>query len=130
MLALKDRRQVVEASLPGLADFAKVSLEKCREALKVLSEPDPYSRSKEYEGRRIREVEGGWEILNGEKYRDKMNADERRENNRIYQQRWRERQKRADLEKAKRAGSLAGINQMPSAPEEMREEPPMYGQGI
>jgi hypothetical protein len=93
MLALKDRNQKVEASVPGLADFAKVSVENCRKALKVLSSPDPDSRSKEYEGRRIREVDGGWVILNGEKYREKMNQDERREANRLYQKRFRERQK-------------------------------------
>jgi hypothetical protein len=91
MLALKDRRQMVEASVPGLADFARVPIAKCVQALKVLSAPDEFSRSKEHEGRRIREVEGGWLILNGEKYREKMNSDERREANRIYQKNWRTR---------------------------------------
>ena len=91
MLALKDRDQVVEASLPGLADFARVPLERCVEALEVLKAPDPYSRSKEFDGRRIEEIDGGWRILNGEKYREKMNADERREKNRIYQRRWRQK---------------------------------------
>src|SRR3990167_8495528 len=77
MLALKDRFDVVEASLPGLADFARVSLEQCQAALRVLSEPDEYSRTKTNEGRRIQAMEGGWYVLNGEKYRQKMNEDER-----------------------------------------------------
>lgn len=89
MLAMKDRHHNVEASIPGLADFARVSLDKCQEALAILSSPDPYSRSKEHDGRRIEAIDGGWRILNGEKYRQKMNADERRESNRIYQQRYR-----------------------------------------
>lgn len=93
MLALKNRYHVVEASLPGLADFARVSLVKCKEALEVLKAPDAYSRSKEHDGRRIREVDGGWFVMNGEKYREKMNADERREANRIYQQKHREKKK-------------------------------------
>jgi len=101
MLAMKGRDQVVEASLPGLADFARVSVEKCVEALEILKAPDPYSRTKDHEGRRIREVEGGWEVLNGEKYRDKMSCDERREANRVYQQRHRDRKK-------KRKGPIVG----------------------
>jgi len=87
MLALRNQFHVVEASIPGLADFARVPMDKCQEALAVLMAPDPYSRTKDHEGRRIREVDGGWEILNGGKYRAMMNADERREANRIYQQR-------------------------------------------
>jgi len=97
MLALKDRFDMVEASVPGLADFARVSVAQCRAALAVLAAPDPDSRSTEHEGRRIKVVDGGWLVLNGEKYRDKMNADERREANRIYQQRWRQRQKSKPL---------------------------------
>lgn len=93
MLAIKDRHHVVEASVPGLADFARVTLPKCEEALEVLKSPDKHSRTKEFDGRRIEEVPGGWRILNGEKYRAKMNADERREANKIYQRRWREKNK-------------------------------------
>lgn len=103
MLALKNRFDVVEASLPGLADFARVSIAKCEEALKVLMAPDKYSRSKEHEGRRIEEVDGGWVVLNGEKYRTKMSLDERREANRIYQQNCRDRKKKQE-EEAKKLG--------------------------
>jgi len=46
--------------------------------------PDPYSRTKDHEGRRIKECDGGWFVLNGEKYREKMNEDERREYKRIW----------------------------------------------
>ena len=93
MLALKDRWHIVSASIPGLADFAKVGLEQCEEALEVLSSPDTYSRTKENEGRRIKRVEGGWLILNGEKYRNKMSLDERREYQRIKQSEYRKKDK-------------------------------------
>ncbi len=93
MLALRNMHHVVEASVPGLADCARVSIKACRLALKVLSDPDPDSRSQELEGRRIQEVDGGWFIINGEKYRRKMSADERREKNAIYQKNHRERKK-------------------------------------
>ncbi len=93
MLALRNRHHVVEGSVPGLADCARVSIEACRTALKVLSEPDPDSRSQEQEGRRIQKVDGGWFIINGEYYRRKMSEDERREKNAIYQKNHRERKK-------------------------------------
>jgi hypothetical protein len=76
MLVMKDRRQIVEASIPGLAKRAGVSISEAESALERLRTPDPYSRTQEHEGRRIKDVDGGWMILNGERYRDKMNADE------------------------------------------------------
>lgn len=94
MLALKDQNGVVESSVPGLADLARVSLEDLVAALEKLKKPDQYSRTKEFEGRRIEEVDGGWLILNHQKYRAKMNQDERREYLRVKQQEHRDRQKR------------------------------------
>jgi hypothetical protein len=82
MLALRNREHIVEASTPGLASLARVTVEECREALLRLESPDPDSRTPENEGRRIRKVDGGWLVLNGEKYRQKMSADDRREYNR------------------------------------------------
>jgi len=93
MLALRDRWSMVEASLPGLADAARVSMPECEEALRVLSSPDPYSRTTADEGRRIKRVEGGWFIINGEKYRNKMSLDERRDYQRIKAREYRARDK-------------------------------------
>ena len=89
LLAMADRNGVAEASVPGLADFARLSIDETQKALTILSSPDPYSRTKEYEGRRITEVPGGWLLLNHEKYRTKMSEDERREYKRIKQQQYR-----------------------------------------
>jgi len=60
----------VLASLPGLAQRAGLTLAETSTALQVLLSPDPYSVSKEFDGRRIEPVEGGWRILNAEKYRE------------------------------------------------------------
>lgn len=79
MLAMADKRGVVEASVPGLADMARVSLACCKRALKALQTPDRYSRTREHDGRRIEPVDGGWLLLNHGKYRAKLNADDRRE---------------------------------------------------
>ena len=84
MLALKDERHQVRCSIPGLADFARVPIDKCQDALKVLSSPDHYSRTKDHEGRRIEECDGGWFILNGEKFRRLMSEEDRKE----YQKSW------------------------------------------
>lgn len=79
MLALKDQYHHVRASVPGLADAARVTLEQCEEALERLSSPDPYSRTPDCDGRRIEPIDGGWKLINGEKYRRARNEDERRE---------------------------------------------------
>jgi hypothetical protein len=78
MLALASKRGVVSASVPGLADVARVSLEKCEDALARLSSPDPHSRSKVSEGRRIQEVDGGWELINHRYYRELRDEDQER----------------------------------------------------
>ena len=108
MLALKNRYQVVEASLPGLAARAGVTIEECAAALEVLKRPDPYSRSKEYEGRRIEEVEGGWRLLNGEKYRNLLSAEQRLVYKANWQKGYRQR-KRKEKEAAKVAGATAAV---------------------
>lgn len=77
MLALKDEDGRVQSSVVGLADAAKVSLEECREALRILLAPDEDDTSKVDEGRRIREIPGGWQIVNNDLYR--YSSEERRE---------------------------------------------------
>lgn len=84
MLALKDSRGFVPAAIPGLANAARVSVEQCEAAVAKLESPDKYSRTEDHDGRRIKKVDGGWLVLNHEKYRDKRSDEERRE----YQRRW------------------------------------------
>ena len=93
MLAIAERDGLVESSLPGLADLARVTVDECQEALVVLAGPDDFSRSKEFEGRRIQEVESGWMILNYEKYRNRLSCADRREYQRVKQVEYRKRRK-------------------------------------
>lgn len=79
MLAMADRNGVVEASVPGLAKRASVSRTDCEAALDLFLSPDPDSRTQEFEGRRIIAIDGGWELLNYEKYRNRASAEEKRE---------------------------------------------------
>lgn len=75
MLAMADRDGMVAASIPGLARRACVTVTETEEALKVFLSPDKYSRTPDFEGRRIREVMGGWVLLNYVTYR-KLQSEE------------------------------------------------------
>lgn len=78
MLAMADRRGRVFASIPGLAKDAVVSVDATRRAITSFLAPDPDSRTKDYEGRRIEEIDGGWRLLNHAKYRAIRDEEERR----------------------------------------------------
>lgn len=91
MLALKDRSGFVPGTVPGLARMAVVSVEECEEALRIFEAPDEYSRNAEYEGRRIKTVDGGWMILGHQRFQEKMKEVSARTGNAIRQARWRER---------------------------------------
>jgi hypothetical protein len=92
MLALADKDGVVESTIPGLADRARISLSECEAALERFQQPDKYSWSQEKEGRRIELVEGGWFLINHAKYRALMSYEEQKEKTRIRVQRWRSKQ--------------------------------------
>lgn len=95
LLAMKDKTGKVEASIPGLATLARVPVAQVRQAIENLKAPDPDSRSKIEEGRRIRDVDGGWYVINHEKYRNMLNADERREYLRVKQAEFRARKSKS-----------------------------------
>lgn len=95
MLAMADRNGYVAAAIPGLAARARVSVEATERALAKFLAPDPYSRSKEFEGRRIEETDRGWNLLNYERFRDMRDEEARRayERERKREQRRRAREK-------------------------------------
>lgn len=69
LLAMKDKEGMVRAAKVALAHRARVSIEECDIALNTLMSPDPQSMTPDNEGRRIKEVPGGWQILNHDLYR-------------------------------------------------------------
>lgn len=97
MLAMADRNGEVQASLPGLAKRAGITLADCERAIACLKAPDAYSRTKDFDGRRIREVDGGWELLNHAKYRALLSIEERKEYNRKKQAEYRALRKVNDM---------------------------------
>lgn len=96
MLAMADQNGYIGASVPGLAGRARVSMDACIEALEAFTGPDKWSRTKDHEGRRIAEAVGGWVLLNHGQYREKQNADDRRERSRVAMAALRDKRKQAE----------------------------------
>ncbi len=84
MLAMADRDGHIGASVPGLANRARVSVDVVLKALEKFMAPDPYSRTKDHEGRRIEESERGWRLLNHARFREKLTEEKDRERKRTW----------------------------------------------
>jgi hypothetical protein len=93
MLTMADEHGRVLASVPGLAHRARVPLEDARKAIASLLSPDPDSRTKDHEGRRIEEIDGGWRLYNHAKYRELRSTEDRKVQVREAQQRRRDKLK-------------------------------------
>lgn len=97
-LAEKDDTGFVSASFSGMRRIANLTDDddglKFNEAIKCLEGPDPESRTPDFDGRRIEKVDGGWIILNHEKYR--LPELEKKEEHRNYMQKWREKREKCD----------------------------------
>lgn len=109
MLAMSDRDGYVAASVPGLAARARVTVAEAEEALQVFLSPDRYSRTPDYEGRRIRESMGGWELLNHAKYRRAQSEDSERERKR----QWAEENRKRIADKRAAAAAAASVSESP-----------------
>jgi len=94
MLATSDKNGEVQASIPGLARIAGVSIENCEKAIRVFMSPDKHSRTKDDEGRRIIEIDGGWALLNHAKYRAMASKEDAQQSNAERQRRFQERKLR------------------------------------
>lgn len=104
LLAMADQHGIVEATVPGLAAFANVSVEETEASLDKFLSPDKYSRTPDCEGRRIEVIDGGWQLLNYQKYREKLSEEDRKRQAVGRQQKYRDRLARD----AKRNASVTG----------------------
>lgn len=91
MLATCDATGFVPGSVPGFAHLARVTREEMEQAVERLSAPDPDSRTPDSEGRRILVVQGGWQLVNYQDYRDRHQSKDgsRAESQRAYRSRQR-----------------------------------------
>lgn len=95
MLAAADMSGLVRMSTDsGLARLLNLSLERTQDALKVLEAPDPASRTPGDDGRRLRRVQGGWQVINHPGYREFRT--QKQEDERLRKQRQRKRDKADD----------------------------------
>lgn len=84
LLAMADSKGRIMASIPGLARRSTVTLEQAEKAIELFLSPDKYSRTPDHDGRRLEVIEGGWRLLNYQKYREMRDEDSRKE----YQREW------------------------------------------
>jgi hypothetical protein len=97
MLAMSNKNGFVFASVPGLASIAHVSVAATRRALHKFQEPDPDSRTKDFDGRRIEEVDGGWRLINYQKHRAIRDEEDRREYMKLFMRQKRKQERLAML---------------------------------
>lgn len=114
MLAMADARGNVYGAIPGLARRANVTLQETEAALAAFLAPDPYSRTKDEDGRRIEGIDGGWRLINHAKYGAVRGADERA----AYKREWDRNNRPSGHQRAK------GLEQVQSdSPTEVRQNP-------
>ena len=93
LLAHADATGVVDKHWKAISEEVGISRERVEAAIANLEAPDAESRSPELEGRRIVKMDEhrvwGWRIVNHGKYRAIRDEDDRREQNRLAQERWR-----------------------------------------
>lgn len=89
VMMMKNSKGQIHSSVLGLGHRARLAPYEVKESLRILLAPDPDDTSGVEEGRRLREIPGGWEVVNHDLYR--FSTDEKREF-------WRE-QKREQREK-------------------------------
>lgn len=101
LIAHADATGLVDKHWRAISEETGISEERVKAAIANLEAPDPESRSPEMEGRRIVPLDEhrawGWHIVNHGKYRAIRNEDDRREQNRLAQQRWRDKHKVSDV---------------------------------
>lgn len=95
LLSLKGMDDVVQFDDYKLARRIHMDLDMPRflDALRILASPDLKRPGQEFEGRRIEKVDGGWKLLNGEKYREMMKLENKRARDRRAQAMARQRKK-------------------------------------
>ncbi|HEV2709110.1 MAG TPA: hypothetical protein VGU67_02755 [Edaphobacter sp.] len=87
------------SSPTNLAKRAGVTLSETKAALDKLEGPDEFSSDPTNDGRRVERTDGGWIVLNAEKYRSQVTREEIRRQNKERQQRYRDKKKTVTQER-------------------------------
>lgn len=87
LLAACRENGIAYVSSVYLSTICHLSLARVDDALQKLESPDEHSRSLNDDGRRIRRIDGGYEVINYAVYRDFSLKDAEAERKRLYRQR-------------------------------------------
>lgn len=97
LLAHADRHGIVDKHFRAIAEETGLSIDEVKAAIVTLESPDPESRSPDEAGARIVRMDAhrvwGWRIVNYGKYRAIRSEEDRAEQNRLAQERWRNKNK-------------------------------------
>lgn len=91
LLAMADKHGEIMASIPGVARMAGVPIADAERAIQRFQQPDPYSRTSDKEGRRLEAIDGGWVLVNHEKYRAMFSKEDSKTKAALRQQRHRDK---------------------------------------
>ena len=95
LIVLADADGVIDMTLPAITGKTSIPQEILEKGLKILSEPDSYSRSPESNGVRIQLLDDqrpwGWFLVNHQQYRDLRTAEDRRKYMRKYMREYRKK---------------------------------------
>lgn len=98
MMAAKDSDHICRLDAYRVAKKCHLDELQVLDILKILASPDKRRKSKqEFDGRRIKAVEDGWLILNGEKYRQMVSEEMRKARLRRAQTTYRIKHKKLEL---------------------------------
>jgi hypothetical protein len=125
-LVLADVDGVVDMTFDSIQRRTNVPIEMLRTALEKLTAPDPHSRSREEEGRRMVLVDShrdwGWRIVNYEHYRTLRTAEDRRTYFRDYNQKRPVRQSKLHNRKERQHTATHGNTVLPVLPKQCKFE--------
>ena len=114
------------ASVANVAHRARVEPEFAAEAVRILESPDPHSSDPDNDGRRIERVDGGWIVMNSQKYRALVTKAIIQEQTRERVKRFREkkrggnakvtREKRSETPSESRSKAISEAEHLPLVP--------------
>lgn len=106
LLAHCGKDGTVDKHFRAISEETGLTVEEVKDAITVLESPDPESRSPDENGARIVRMDEhrvwGWKVVNYGKYRAIRSEEDRAEQNRLAQERWRNKNKQSKPASAKR----------------------------
>lgn len=130
LLLLADPEGCVPCAIPGLALAAHVPLPAVRAAVERFLAPDPDSRSEGHEGRRLKVVERGFQILNFEEHARRAQAEAEKARKRAWARAHRAPGSDTDpLHDPQSSGDVAGCSETLDASKSKSKSKSLKGEG-